>query len=127
MSEPASRQLPALVAALLLIFVVGGVTTVVGQDFSAWNDVAANPVFDPGSRAGYPSVIHDPGAFGIPGGPVYRMWYDDGGTAIHVTTSSDGLVWAAPTTCTGLAVPAHPQVLFDTDAFGVSGGPRYKI
>ena len=98
------------------------------QDYNAWQDYSINPIYDPGSRAGYPTVLMDTGGFGVPGGPNYTMWYGTGGSGLYVTTSADGLSWVTPPTlATGLYSPDHAKVLYDPQAFGVIGGPRYKI
>ena len=99
-----------------------------GQDYNAWNDYSTNPVYDPGTRAGYPSVLFDAGGFGVSGGPQYTLWYGTGGSGLYVTTSADGLSWVTPpTVATGLYAPDHAKVLYDPQAFGVSGGPRYRM
>jgi hypothetical protein len=121
----APTNVPIVIGSLLLTVLA---LPCAGQDYNAWTDDPANPVLNPGSRASYPSVILDPAGFGTPAGPPFKAWYDNGAGSVLVSTSSDGVAWSLPAVATtGLVSPAHPQVLYDAGAFGVSGGPCYRI
>jgi len=91
-----------------------------------WTDDPNNPVYNPGSRAGYPSVIYDPDSFGVPGGPKYKMWYDNGSN-ILLATSNDGITWTYNANVSGLPTANHPKVIYDSNGFGNPTGPKYKI
>jgi hypothetical protein len=66
-----------------------------------WLEYASNPVYTDSSRAFYPTIIKEVS--------IYSMWYaSDSG--IKMTTSSDGINWMTPSSCTGLTNANHPVV-----------------
>jgi hypothetical protein len=92
-----------------------------------WTDYTINPIYNPGSRAGYPGVIYDSSSFGVSGGPKYKMWFDNGSN-IYLTTSSNGITWNTPLINAGLyGTSAHPKVIYDASSFGTPGGATYKM
>ncbi|NYT13745.1 MAG: hypothetical protein GKC01_04455 [Candidatus Methanofastidiosa archaeon] len=96
------------------------------QDIS-FDEYPSNPVFDPATRAYYPTVIFDINKFSGHGGSAYyKMWYNDGSGGIYLTKSDDGILWEAVTALNGLSSAYHPVVLYDANEFG-GGGINYKI
>lgn|GEM_PF-2962860 len=87
-----------------------------------------NPVFDPATRAYYPSTLYDADGFGNSvAGPFYKMWYSDG-SGISVVESSDGISWSSISSCNGLTNPHHNQTIYNANGFGNGpAGPLYKM
>ncbi|NPV51129.1 MAG: hypothetical protein HPY60_08055 [Candidatus Methanofastidiosum sp.] len=96
------------------------------QDIS-FDEYPSNPVFDPATRAYYPTVIFDINKFSGHGDSTYyKMWYNDGSGGIYLTKSENGILWEAGTVLNGLSSAYHPVVLYDANEFG-GGGINYKI
>jgi hypothetical protein len=90
-----------------------------------WNDYTSNPVFDPASRAYYPTVLYDVNAFSGHGASFfYKMWYDSP-TPIMLAGSNDGISWTVIGTTTGLKDARHARIIYNLAGFG--GGIFYKI
>ncbi|MBI4317176.1 MAG: hypothetical protein HY675_01695 [Chloroflexi bacterium] len=70
-------------------------------DNTKWVEYPGNPVFDPATRAYYPSVMYD--------GGLYKMWYD-ATEGVAYATSSDGIVWNTVASTTGLKSARHSWV-----------------
>ncbi len=122
-------RMPAALTAFVLVGALLAPTAraVIPPDYTAWVDLGI--VYTaPSGDAYYPSVIYDPGGFGVTAGPRYKMWYSDGAGSVFVVSATDGASWSAPTPTAGLGGDAHHvQVAYDASAFGVTGGPTYKI
>ncbi|MEM3030581.1 MAG: hypothetical protein QXH27_02495 [Candidatus Micrarchaeia archaeon] len=87
---------------------------------------ANNPIFDPATKAYYPTVLYDPNRFASHGAEAYyKMWYSDG-SHVWLAVSEDGLNWSVVGQSTGLADANHPKAIYDPDGFGGSG-VYYKI
>jgi len=83
-------------------------------------------------NAYYPSVIYDQFSFGTPGGPKFKMWFGNGGTAEYNSTSVDGYTWTTPIAISGISSDGyHNQVVYDSGCFGspscTVSDIRYKI
>jgi len=93
------------------------------EDWVQWGN---NPVFDPATKAYYPTVIYDPNRFSSHGAAAYyKMWYNDG-SGISLAISDDGINWTIVGQGSGLTNPNHARVLYDEGGFGGSG-VYYKI
>jgi hypothetical protein len=66
-----------------------------------WVEYASNPVYTDGSRAYYPTILKESGTL--------RMWYASN-SGIKMATSTDGINWSSPTSCTGLTNANHSLV-----------------
>ena len=89
-----------LLAGIGLILAVAG--TAGALTTTAWTEDPSNPVYSPGHKAYYETVLLD--------GGTYSMWYASSGGVI-LTTSPDGRTnWSAPQTCTGLTNANHALV-----------------
>jgi hypothetical protein len=91
-----------------------------------WSDYDSNPVFDPETRAYYPSVLYFPDGFDVGGANYYyKVWYDQGGsTGIGYAYSSNGINWIDCGTVypyvEGSIKPKHNFVRYDGET-----GPYY--
>lgn len=83
-----------------------------------------NPVFDPVTRAYYPTVLFDINKFSGHGDSAYyKMWYSDGSNGTYVTQSEDGLSWSNIITNTGLTNSHHCHVVYSRIGFiGINTG-----
>ena len=123
-----------LISAMVLVVAVGGfvalpqagVAKANGDAFSfmnEWSDCSSNPVFDPETRAYYPSVVYFPSGFDVDGTSYYyKMWYDqDGTTGIGYAYSSDGINWVDHGTvypyAQGSIKPKHNFVRYDSESW----------
>lgn len=93
------------------------------QDIT-FEEYGNNPVFDPVTRAYYPTVIFDINKFSGHGDSAYyKMWYSDGSGGTYVTQSDDGINWANINTTTGLTNSHHCQAVYFPLGFnGVNSG-----
>ncbi len=92
-----------------------------------WQDYQSNPVFDPATRAYYPTLAYDDSKFSSHGTAYYyKMWYSTG-SKIGLAYSDNGKSWTEvgelPTLSTNAS---HPWIVYDAGGFGGSG-VFYKI
>ena len=97
------RTKAVLTAGLVLCWCAHGwaVTTTNWTEYENPPGTNANPVYSPGHKAYYESVIQD--------GGTYAMWYATS-SGVSVVTSADGISWGASTACVGLTNANHPLV-----------------
>ena len=99
----------SLFLTLLLLLTV---PLVIAQEITL-EEYPNNPVFDPATRAYYPSVIFDINKFSGHGDSAYyKMWYSDGSGGTYVTQSDDGINWTNINTTTGLTNSHHCQAVY---------------
>lgn len=90
-----------------------------------FQEYGKNPVFDPLTRAYYPTVLFDKNRFSGHGDSAYyKMWYSDGGlNGTYVTQSEDGIVWTNNKSTTGISDSHHCQVVYFSQGFsGANSG-----
>lgn len=89
-------------------------------DYTSWNEYSNNPVFDPISKAYYPTVVKISDS-------DYRMWYGSD-SGVGYAESTDGINWnEIQNPVNGLILGAnHPWVVYDENKFGGSGY-KFKI
>jgi hypothetical protein len=83
-----------------------------------------NPVFDPATRAYYPTVIFDINKFSGHGpSAYYKMWYSDGSGGTYLTQSEDGVNWTNINVNSGLTNSHHCHVVYFPIGFtGINSG-----
>ena len=121
-----------LVAAMILVLALGAFVTLPQAGpveasnssflfMNEWSDYDSNPIFDPDTKAYYPSVLYFPDGFDVDGvSYYYKMWYDQGSTTgIGYAYSTDGINWEDYGTVypylAGSIEPKHNFVRYDSE------------